>query len=265
MAAKEKPPKSRGPAESVEQWLLTQGYQLEYLAYQAFRDQQLAADLGEYVESAESKLREIDVCVTAEGKRCVVRLLVECKYSADKPWVLLTSELETQLEADWAAIPKSPGLARFRFSFDPIRRLLEPCWHFEPSQVLAHSLVQAHAGNNKDQAFDAVQKIAHAAWDWAEGPARRENRNRLHLAAIPCVVVEAPLFVARFDPSQDCFKVDAVPFGRLHWSGCRNGTLIDVVQASALSEYAIKVKATLGALSQLLSLDDFTRELDGHA
>jgi hypothetical protein len=56
------------------------------------------------------------------------------------------------------------------------------------------------------------------------------------------------LFNARYAADQGRFIVNEVSMGRLSWSGCRGGTVVDVVAARTLEEYAEAVKETCSRL-----------------
>lgn len=129
-------------------------------------------------------------------------------------------------------------------------RSLSGSWHFASEQYFAHNLVQAFRKNNRDIAFDSLKKIANAAWDYVETPHRRGAN--AYLIAIPSIIVEAPLYWAYFDHEKCQFVVKEVPYGRLSWGGCRNGTLVDIVHARALNEYANTIRKTFNILINVI-------------
>jgi hypothetical protein len=239
----------------VADWLEKQGYRLEYLTESAFRGAGLHAVLGEYVEDvAGQKPREIDVSVFRQledaGQTIYARCICECKYSKKKqPWVLLHSGLYSAVLADWWALPKSPGLHSLSASIEAHGKELRKAWHFADGRSFAHTIVEAFRDDNRDTAYDALCKITHAAWDKAEAPSRQGGRGELfHVLVLPCLVVDAPLYHARFDSAAGRFVVKETKFGRLSWSGCRNGTAVDVVHVDALPRYAAVVKETFEVL-----------------
>lgn len=241
--------------ESVAAWLAEEGYRLEYLTHKAFHDAGIRANLSHYVEMPEGKWREIDVSAYQwlEGREppTLVRVLCECKYSKDKPWILLHSGLRANLFADWSSTPQARHLHELSAHIHRYEDALQKCWHFAKDQPFAHNIVQAFKKKNRDVAFDSLQKIANASWDSVETPQRRGHV--ANLVAFPCLVVEAPLLLSWFDHEANRFAVKEVPCGRLSWSGCRGGTLVDVIHVSALNEYASAMKLTFATVLEVVT------------
>jgi len=239
----------------VEEWLGCEGYRLEYITHKALKDVGLTTVMSDYFESANGSLREIDVTASLQpdigiAKPTLVRLMCECKYSVDKPWVLLQSGLPANLWCDWRSLPKSPTLHKISEDIEKYARLLSGSWHFAGKQSFAHNLVQAFRKNNRDIAFDSLKKIANAAWDYVETPHRRGAN--AYLIAIPSIIVEAPLYWACFDHEKSQFVVKEIPYGRLSWGGCRSGTVVDIVHARAIDEYANTIRKTFSILIDII-------------
>ncbi len=242
-------------ANKVEEWLGCEGYRLEYITHKALEEVGLITEMSNYVESANGSLREIDVtaCLGSDlgiAKSTLVRLMCECKYSVDKPWILLQSGIPANLWCDWLSLPKSPDLHEISEDIEKYAPSLSGSWHFAGEQYFAHNLVQAFRKNNRDMAFDSLKKIANAAWDYVETPHRRGAK--AYLIAIPSIIVEAPLYWACFDHEKHQFVVKEVPYGRLAWGGCRNGTLVDIVHARAINEYANTIRKTFSILINVI-------------
>lgn len=239
----------------VEEWLGCEGYRLEYITHKALNDVGLTTVMSDYVESANGSLREIDITASLTpdlgiAKSTLVRLMCECKYSVDKPWILLQSGIPANLWCDWLSLPKSPDLHEISEDIEKYARSLSGSWHFAGEQYFAHNLVQAFRKNNRDIAFDSLKKIANAAWDYVETPHRRGAN--AYLIAIPSIIVEAPLYWACFDHEKYQFVVKEVPYGRLSWGGCRNGTIVDIVHARAINEYANAIHKTFSILINVI-------------
>ena len=117
-------------------------------------------------------------------------------------------------------------------------------FHFAEGFALAHSIVQAHVSENdrRDRAYDALGKIAHAGWDYVD--AMGGTATRWYATAFPCLVVDPPLLAANYDANTDGVRAKEIKYGRLYWRGCRHGTNVDVVQASAVQEYAELVSSS---------------------
>jgi hypothetical protein len=233
-------------AEAVKQWLMKQGYRLEYITYSAFKKVGLQAGVGSFAETIDGKRREIDAYAWSMSKgrtaNCYVRAICECKYSQEKPWVVMQIGLPADLQMDWDCLPKSPNLASYSNRIIEHQSALGTSWHFSPLTFFGHNLVQAFRSENRDDAYDSTMKIAAAAWDLAETPSRRGGDQLV--VVIPCIVVEAPLFQASFNDEAQSFEVKSISQARISWEGYREGTVIDVVQVSALDQYAAALRHT---------------------
>jgi hypothetical protein len=87
---------SQSLESSVLEWFQKQGYSLEMRVAKIFHDAGFTVSHFEsYVDPESGTLREIDVVASVSheiaGIAASAVLLVECKYSKDKPWVILTS------------------------------------------------------------------------------------------------------------------------------------------------------------------------------
>jgi hypothetical protein len=76
--------------------MYSEGYPTEFRAASLFQRHGFAASQGHYVEGANEELkREIDVLASAtiptEFRFLRISYVVECKWSADKPWIIFTS------------------------------------------------------------------------------------------------------------------------------------------------------------------------------
>jgi hypothetical protein len=90
--------------EKVRDWLQSEGYPLEFRTAHAFRAEGFYPRQGVYVrETKTSPPREIDVLAELkfESEHKVdfqINLVVECKWTRDKPWVVFTTP-ETRMPA----------------------------------------------------------------------------------------------------------------------------------------------------------------------
>jgi hypothetical protein len=256
-------PNDRAKA-AVETWLNSHGSRLEYRTYMAFRKYVPfgTAGLGQYVHSDSEDPREIDAytycTASADDLNSAVslRVLCECKYSKDKPWVLLYGNRNrSSWITDWFHTPRSAALKLHpKFSQQETMELTKT-FHFTQGQWLAHTITQTHLDpdnlasqgqkqNGKckhpDYAYDALRKITYAAWDFVKGG--EALCDRMYEMVFPCLVVDGPLFDATFDPKTEQFHATRIKYGRVCWQGCHNGTNVDVVCAEFLEEYAKMVE-----------------------
>ncbi len=255
---------------AVKTWLEKTGYSLEYKTHESFRRAGLESTMGFFVRSHEGKYREIDVTACEKGLGRCFRVMCECKY-ADRPFVMLYSGVAADMFVDWLSLPKSDNFPRIpRESFGAYTGLLKDSWHFGGEKELAHSTVQAFVPkddaqpesekahgkadkNNRDFAYEALQKIVHATWDHAGHGVEDGEMICPTMIMFPCLVVETDLFAARLDRNSGEFRVDRIKYGRLAWLGFRDRTIVDVVQASALDDYAGMVKGTIGIINFFLN------------
>jgi len=253
------PPPGSDLRAKVEEWLNSQGYPLEYRTYWALYRHFLGkTTLGAYVRPEAGDAREVDVSayethiIHGTTKGLHLRLLCECKYSKDKPWVLLYGNMESSSYfADWAHTPRSKAIETPpNLSQEQITHLTK-AYHFSEGLWDAHSIVQAFGERGgRDPAYDSLRKITHAAWDYLEGFG--DTMKGWVEMAFPCLVVDGPLLAAGFDPKAGRIWAKEIKYGRLCWQGCRNGTKVDIVHASALDEYADKVSDSFMTIMQLL-------------
>jgi len=237
----------------VADWLNTQGYPLEYRTYWSFFGKfGGSCGLGSYIETTDGTAREIDVYAyqthleLEKGIGFHLRVICECKYSRDKPWILLYGNLDKSwIVTDWMHTPRSrrlyemPNLSDARVK--GLLQKLEKSFHFSQGVHLAHNLVQAFSKpGEQDSAYNSLRKITHAAWDFLR-ISEETLKTRIYEMVFPCLVVNGPLMGAWFDPTTGLIKAQEVKYGRVCWQGCRNGTNVDVVHESALEEYAKKV------------------------
>jgi hypothetical protein len=257
-------PKPDDPA-AVENWLNSHGCRLEYRTYMAFRRNAMLGDsgLGMYVESESGEAREIDVytCDMKHGdnfdSHLFVWVICECKYSKGMPWVLMQGNLyKSGYFTDWLHTPRSAALQKPNFSQEEVEELRKS-FHFAEGTYLAHNVLQADLGQKQakskqlDYAYDALRKISYGAWDLIR---RGESLGaNIYEVVFPCLVVDGPLFCAIFNPDTKQFQAIRIPYGRVCWQGCRNGTNVDVVCADALDEYAKKVGESFNIIVPLLA------------
>jgi hypothetical protein len=239
--------------ESLIEWLSSEGYVLEYKTLHALRAAGMNATMGFHINSRDGVPREIDVTSLAvaaknQDAQClyVIRLICECKYTAEKPWVILQSGLASGLPQDWQSLPHSKGIDEVGTILSRNPRFAEGLWHFAPRQHVGHTITQAFRKDNRDHAFSSLQKVANAAWDWVllDG----HNGTSVNLICIPAIVLQGDLFEAWCPKGNDRFEVRQVPYGRLAWTGAQNGTMIDVVTQSGLDAWAKMVSKTVAGL-----------------
>jgi hypothetical protein len=260
--AREKAEDDKPLDRKVADWLSRQGYRLEYETCNAFNAVHLQASMGRYLALPGEKPRDIDVWVertsTCNGPQSaiVLRMICECKYDS-KPWVLLRTWNRPHFDPTW--VPRSENLIS-RLDFG------EAFHNTKESEFIAHRVLQAKLGSagkpdgkddDWDVAYNALQKVCYAAWGIA-GSAEwlPHDAPNAFAIAIPCLVVESKLFSAYFDSEKQAFEVAEIESGRLCWLGCRpEGTMVDVVSAGAIRDYASRMAMAFNRIRRILGGD----------
>jgi hypothetical protein len=254
------PAKQKTVEEKVNDWLAQHGYHLEYKTYKALRKAGIPALMSTFLGGDEEMPREIDVIGELHeqgGVPAAVNVVCECKYSnKGHPWVLLQSESRSSFSIEWHALPQTESVKNLWKFTKTCQHDFEQTWHFVRNAAFGHSLVEALKEGNADVAYGAVQKISHAAWDYTAKPVPRgefgPKDGTDYRVVIPCIVVDSPLLMAKFNHEKGEFETTHIPFGRLFWQGVHNGTIIDVVQKDSLAVYAKKLFQTMNRIQELL-------------
>lgn len=196
---------------AVLKWLDKHGYPFELHVGQVLREAKWDVDHGTwYKDSQTGKIREIDVRATfwaidqLQENAVVIELVIECKMSRDKPWVVFSA-------------PRHEHQVLFRrsrvdtFSDDSVLVAVEagiPIPDFvRQHKYLAHGIVRAHSdnkGGDPTAPYAALQSVMSAALERGRENARRSLvRTDRHIAHIvlPTVVVDGALYEYSLDSS----------------------------------------------------------------
>ena len=224
----------------VLRWLKEQGYSLEMRVAQTFKQAGFEVSQSRrYVDPESNEIREIDVVASLSRQVAAidvaVTLLVECKYSLEKPWVIFTSTRtfdplfyfsrilhEKYNVYDWTALESLQGRL--------LARILLSLGHTNASKSAFFSMPQ-NAGYNmieslrdpkgKDPAYAAIRQVSSCvqAYDldtektFQETIQEYENpiepglgRGKLPLfcnVAFPIIVVKGKLFECYLNPKNE--------------------------------------------------------------
>jgi hypothetical protein len=244
-------PRDQDLPEKLLAWLQSEGYPLEFATADALRSAGFNVLQGEYTRPTESESRrELDVVAqisrSAAGQLLRVEHVIECKWSADKPWVLFGSDRSMSTAA---CVSQSMGT-----------RLAETLlWKeagnddFSDLQIfgsdgenLAYGGRQAFSGS-KDQVFDAIRAVTASCRKLAD---EYDERTEYDLAAgglpkhvvvvFPVIVVEGRLF--RTTRMADEPGLEEISSARIHWRGSDRHRLphatLDVVRADQMERFA---------------------------
>lgn len=242
----------------VTEWFGRQGYALEMNVARVFEASGFWVTLGEFYDDPESgKRRELDVVagITKIDKAAkieiVLRFLIQCKVSKNKPWVTFKSDNQhgLALRTEKSGTDKtSNNLADQLFRID---QLPQPGF-FRGWAVTGYgiktALIDDGKSGDKDVAYQAVTSACSAYYGWVEPPRGLLGTNPDYLCAkltFPLVVVEGALFSASLVEHEVMTK--QIDMTRLHWKGAasRGGTVLDIVAATALPAYVTTVMAEL--------------------
>ena len=240
---------SKSLPRKIEEWLSGEGYPLEFTVAEALRASKLAVHQGYYVRDPDTgSPREIDVIADASksyGDTLVrVRNVVECKWSRDKPWVVFTSPSSRISPA--ACVSQTIGTeaanaALWARAGD--ERLAKLSLFETPSQP-GFGGRRAFESSN-DMFYSAMQSVVTATSlmmeSYDEGHRLPPHFMRTVVIGLPVVVVDAPLFEAKFESSDGRVAVTERESIRLHWKGAAAWTFhatVDVVSAKFIDEFA---------------------------
>jgi len=236
-----------GLTRRIADWLTKEGYPLESRTARVFQEHRFGVRQSYFVrDTASGKPREIDVLAevqTKVGER-ILRLayVTECKWSADKPWVMFCSDGSV---APSACVSQSISseLGRAVAWCAAGDSSLHNTDTFCTPRSTAFGGRQAFSGNS-DIVFNSLQSVAAAARSYVDrftGPAYVSNKlPTVAEIAFPVIVVQGLIFESTLDPVTKDLKLRQVPRVRLHWRGSEAWSLhatIDVVSEDALSEF----------------------------
>lgn len=272
-------PNEESLEQKVSAWVNEQGYRLEHKVKSALSRKAFKPVLSLYVPTRDnSKHRQVDVTFargkfgfrgseddvcTAPEPDIEIRWLCECKYSRKRPWVILAADQSADPFFDLHLLPRSgevrDGLFGTGLGVEWAQKELGQLWHFQdPEGGLGYDIVQSflcrdeNEGGNRDNAFQALHKITTVCEDYMHWRRGLLLGDALYAICIPCIVVEAPLFIAHYQAGRDAFTVTRVPYSRIRWRGDGKGTMVDIVNVDGLSNYVSRLDATVAALSRIV-------------
>lgn len=237
----------------IAKWLSDQGYPLEMRVASAAQEKGFRVVQSEYFNDPETgDSRELDVLAYKQkrisGVLIRVSLLIECKRSSDKPWVLFTSNKSLANPAK-VVQRAANGLGR--------NFLIKACQNenvqnlpiFYIPERPAYGVTQAFT-TGKDICYSSVMSVSKAAFSSVyEIDSRKEEEkkgNKLfrrveNICSIvfPVVVVDGALYEAYLDEEANV-SVEEAESGTLLWRNSLVGmphTIVNVVTESALARF----------------------------
>jgi hypothetical protein len=225
----------------IEKWLDDRGYSLEMRVAQMLRQKALSVIQSEfYIDPDSKQARETDVVAyqnrSKENKQLLLAMVVECKVSTDKPWVLFTqahaytAELSIQRHA--ATFFSQPAIIRVS-RLDEIQKL----GMFALPERIGYSLVVA-LGDQNDKAYAALMSVLSATKGIVEDLKNRSSSQSLHAFGVPIIVVKGRLFESFLDEAGR-MRIEEISKGTLLWRNPVLGKMstVTIVPESAFQNY----------------------------
>jgi hypothetical protein len=265
MAHPSNPKTTNSPlGERVRAWLSTEGFPFEMEVASTFLASAYSVSQGiYYTEEVTQKPREIDLTATTTEYLSDLKIAIsvtctaECKYSRDKPWVLLTAPRSAKCPiVGWGS--KRAGTNESGQTL--LTNVSEGDFTAQPFLVgpasTGYSSVTAFRGNSPvDEAFAAPLGAAKAARALAQ-----TNQKSFSLAKVvgqiecgiwvPLVVLNGLLFTATLASSKN-LVVKEIRWGRLLLKNPDAGgseTAVDIVTVAGMADYVKHVRTGLSAM-----------------
>lgn len=234
----------------ISDWLKTQGYPLEMETAKEFISQGFDTQQSVYYVDTESgDSRETDVvasqCVAADKVLVRMSVVVECKKSGDKPYILFSTGHNP--------LPKATCVAQRASSRAGEKTLLAlaKCPDIPKSPLFrigdnsGYCTIQAFGNQNNDVAYKSLMSVSSAVRSMILAsdphPNRRSGINR-HDAHIlfPVVVIDNSLWQCTLRADGQDIDVTEIGFGTLVWKNRRfrsHYTLIHIVTRAHLKSF----------------------------
>jgi hypothetical protein len=250
--------------EKIKRWLGEQGCPTEFKAANICRQHGFRVWQGFHVrdDKAEAPPREIDVIASADYRLSdyLIRVehVFECKWSKDKPWIVLTSPSGRM--APSACTAQTIGnilgeAAIWTIAGDPRLHSLDL---FSTPERPGFGGRQAFS-KGLDQFYSAVSAVTELSFLLAKRVDSKEHPPTIPDIAtltFPIVLVEGLLYEAYFDEKKNDIQLTSCNRVRCHWRGASswifNATL-DIVTLDYFDQFmktrAVEVKTLLPILS----------------
>jgi len=232
----------------IKEWLLSEGYPLEFETASKFRKAGFSVSSGEYTrEDKKGTPREIDVLASVRSSQdeiiCDVSYIIECKYTVDKPWIFFTSD---QNFSESACIAQTIGSDLGEAALwclvgdSDLHKLSLFSAPFKP----AFNAVEAFKKNN-DRVYSALQSVISLSHSISLHDnvyrTKDSNMQRYCRVCIPVIVIKGRIFEASYVSSSNDIIIHEVEKTRIHWKGAEKRIFhatVDVVNINHIDEYA---------------------------
>ena len=231
----------------LQEWLEKEGYPLEFCAAAAFRRAGFNVVRGWYVDGEPGgKRREIDLLAMdrAPGCQMGVDVVVECKWSGDKPWVVFSCEdpLPPALRTDLAiGTDMACSCLVAAATMGEITKLDV----FSPLKRTVFGGRQAFTKGN-DLFYEAITSTVSKTCAIADQFKQVEPEDLKSLltnamVVLPVIVIDARLFEVSCDSKTAEITSCEVSEARVAWQGSKEWpscAFVDIVVAAHLDQYA---------------------------
>lgn len=225
-----------GIEDKIKEWLDSQGYPLEMRVAERFQQAGFSVLQSRYFnDPEENKQREIDVtaAVLKIGKRCLssVIFMIECKKSADKPWLIFMPPEPTEQHILRSAHGTFAVSNKVREDLpETIRMQWGSVPSLHPGTRYGHGITQAFT-KGVDVPYKAVMGALKAAlWRSSTYESIEE-----YVFAIPLVVIDGKLYECSLDSA-----------GRSELTEVESGTLVLRIKIGQLESPKVRIVTLKG-------------------
>jgi hypothetical protein len=245
--------------ERVKKWLLAEGFPFEMQVADFLSSLGFSVLQGRYyVDQNANKPREIDVTAQyrqwngEKGTSLSVTLVIECKYTRDKPWVVLKSNDDQKCSIVGANTSRIAANEAGRVLFGNLEPDNSKAESFSGGpKTTGYSVLAAFRGGGAvDEAFAAPLAVAKACRALAVKSGETAALSKAlgiveYQVWIPVVVVDGPLFSASLIGSREV-GVEPITWARLLLKNPDAGgeeTSIDIVTEDGLQQLSGELRA----------------------
>jgi hypothetical protein len=245
--------------EKTKEWLQKEGYPLELKTAKIFETAGYSIAQGEYYNDSETnKLREIDIIADIQQKSSspashisiMLKFVVECKSSKDKPWIFfLSSNKLMPLSINSLCESKqNENTKNLLYNLGYIDNLPKPGFIYGPERQAYGTTTAFKTKDAMDIAYNSCLRISQAIQQIDELGLLALPMTEYVLLKVPLVVVEGTLYNAYLSSSDTL--LEKCNYGRLLLKrGSVKSVSIDIVSFDYLQTYLQLVKSDLLAIA----------------
>jgi len=230
--------------DNVAKWVKSEGYPLEFRTASAFRKAGFHVRQGEYVHFDDT-IREIDVAasksVFSEGTLLRVYHVVECKWTKEKPWIVLSAPNPMAPSACIAQTIASELGEAILWANAGLRDLHDMSLFSTPASPGFSGRQAFTEYQDNDVFYRTMQSVTSLATklvqQYDEPPRKNDAMPKYGAVAFPLVAIDGHLFEVWFDETTSDVQAVERKHLRLHWRGSpswRWHATVDIVVADHL-------------------------------